>query len=77
MANNTTAAVIGERVTIAREEAGYTRREFALAVRIPLTSYRDRELGRLDFDIPQLERISAKLGVELEDWFRDIKVAAA
>jgi transcriptional regulator with XRE-family HTH domain len=68
----TTAAVIGPLVKSCREAAGKTRREFALTVQIPNTSYRDRELGRLDFTIPQLERISAALDVDLAHWFRDI-----
>lgn len=77
MEKKTTAAVIGQRVENRREDAGFSRRAFALSVKIPLTSYRDRELGRLDFEIPQLERISAELGVDLEHWFRDLPSAKA
>ena len=72
MEKKTTAAVIGQRVENRREDAGFSRRAFALSVSIPLTNYRDRELGRRDFDLPQLTRISAALGVELEHWFRDL-----
>jgi len=71
-ATKTTAAVIGKRVEDRREAIGKSRRAFALIVRIPLTNYRDREMGRRDFDIPQLERISAALDVDLEHWFRDL-----
>lgn len=72
MDNNATAIEIGKRVEALRESKGISRREFALSVGIPLTSYRDRELGRLDFSLAQLRSISAKLDVDVETWFRNL-----
>jgi transcriptional regulator with XRE-family HTH domain len=61
----TTSQAIGKRAETLRVSKGISRRDFALRVRIPLTSYRDRELGRLDFDLPQLRRMSPVLGASL------------
>lgn len=72
MDKKTTAEAIGKRVTAGREKAGLSRNRFALTVEIPLTSYRDKELGRRDFDLPQLRRISAALGLDFEFWLDDL-----
>jgi transcriptional regulator with XRE-family HTH domain len=58
----TTPEAIGKRVATLRMEKGFSRRTFAHKVKIPETSYRDRELGRFDFTIPQLRRMSPVLG---------------
>lgn len=77
MDNKATATEIGKRVQTLREGKGISRREFALSVGIPLTSYRDREMGRLDFTLAQLRSISARLGVDVDTWFRDLPRAMA
>lgn len=72
MDKNRTAEAIGQRVEAHRKQAGSSRRSFAISVGMSVTNFRDKELGRLDFSIPQLVTIGSKLGVELEDWFRDL-----
>lgn len=61
----TTSEAIGNRVETLRTRKGISRRKFALTVNIPQTNYRDRELGRRDFDLPQLRRMSPVLGVSV------------
>jgi transcriptional regulator with XRE-family HTH domain len=76
MDNLTAPQAIGQRVETLRKRKGISRRKFALTVKTPLTSYRDRELGRLDFDLPQLRRISVELDASLSFLVTGVTAAA-
>jgi ribosome-binding protein aMBF1 (putative translation factor) len=57
----TITAVVGKRVEHAREAANLSRNELAIAVGIPTTTFRNKELGFSEFTVAQLARIEMQL----------------
>lgn len=59
---------IGERIKKLRQAAGYTQKEFARLLNIPVSTYSNYENGNREPRISVLNEIAKKLNISLNDF---------